>query len=51
MTSSDEPAMLVNGTTAHFASHQEALSQLARFHILREAAVEGAPERKLDEDP
>ncbi len=51
MTSSDEPAMLVNCTMAHFSPQQEAPSQLARFHILREAAVEGATERKLDEDP
>jgi len=51
MTSSDEPAMLVNCTMAHFSPQQEAPSQLARFHTLREVAVEGATERKLDEDP
>src|SRR5258707_1091009 len=30
---------------------KETPSQLARFHTLREVAVEGATERKLDEDP
>ncbi len=51
MTSSDEPAMLVNCTMAYFSPQQEALSQLARFHTFLEAAVEGATKRKLDEDP
>ncbi len=51
MTSSDEPAVPLNCTIAQISPQQEALSQLARFHTLREVAVEGANERKLDEDP